>query len=188
MRFHSDPTELGKLMPPMITRIRVPAGFLLAGLYIYLARPDWPFLPMGIGLAFLGMLFRGWAAGHVRKNDELAVSGPYAFTRHPLYLGSFVIGLGFSLAGYSLSILVLFLTCFFFLYRPAMRAEEGRLKELFSLQYPDYQKTVPYFLPTRWPASRGIAPFSLQHYRRNREYRVVMGFACALGLLLWKAW
>ena len=175
-------------MLPILNRVRVPAGFLLAGLYFWLAHPAWPLWLAGIALAFLGMLFRGWAAGHVRKNDQLAVSGPYSFTRHPLYLGSFVIGLGFSLAGSSLTILVLFLACFLLLYLPAMRAEEERLKHLFPARYPDYRKTVPVFLPTRWPASRGQAPFSLQHYRRNREYRVVLGFAGALGLLVWKAY
>lgn len=175
-------------MLPILSRIRVPAGFLLAVLYVWLAHPTWPLWPLGVGLAFLGMLFRGWAAGHVRKNDQLAVSGPYSFTRHPLYLGSFVIGLGFSLAGRSLPILVLFLACFFLLYLPAMRNEEERLKQLFPVRYTAYRKTVPFFLPTRWPASRGPAPFSLQHYRRNREYRVALGFAGALGLLLWKAW
>lgn len=175
-------------MLPTLTRVRVPAGFLLAGLYFWLAHPVWPLWLAGTALAFLGMLFRGWAAGHVRKNDRLAVSGPYSFTRHPLYLGSFVIGLGFSLAGRSLTILVLFLACFFLLYGPAMRAEEDHLKQLFPRRYPDYRKIVPFFVPTRWPASRGSAPFSLQHYRRNREYRVALGFAGALGLLLWKAW
>ncbi|MCY3759386.1 MAG: isoprenylcysteine carboxylmethyltransferase family protein [Acidobacteria bacterium] len=175
-------------MQPILTRLRVPAGFLLAGLYIWLAHPTWPLWLAGIVLAFLGMLFRGWAAGHVLKNDRLAVSGPYAFTRHPLYLGSFVIGLGFSLAGSSLTILVLFLGFFFLLYGPAMRAEEERLKHLFPARYPDYRKTVPFFLPTRWPAGRDPASFSLQHYRRNREYRAVLGFAAALGLLAWKAW
>ena len=175
-------------MLPILTRVRVPAGFLLAGLYFLLADPTWPLWLVGVALAFLGMLFRGWAAGHVRKNDRLAVSGPYSFTRHPLYLGSFVIGLGFSLAGSDLRILVLFLAFFFLLYGPAMRSEEKHLKQLFPSRFPDYRKTVPFFLPTRWPASPGPAPFSLQHYRRNREYRVVLGFAAALGLLLWKAW
>lgn len=175
-------------MLPILARLRVPAGFLLALLYFWLADPAWPLWLAGVSLAFLGMLLRAWAAGHVRKNDQLAVSGPYAFTRHPLYLGSFVIGLGFSLAGRSLTVLALFLACFFLLYGPAMRAEEERLKHLFPDRYPDYRKTVPFFLPGRWPASRGPAPFSLQHYRRNREYRVVLGFAGALGLLLCKAW
>ncbi|MDE2755654.1 MAG: isoprenylcysteine carboxylmethyltransferase family protein, partial [Acidobacteriota bacterium] len=163
-------------MLPILNRVRVPAGFLLAGLYFWLAHPAWPLWLAGIALAFLGMLFRGWAAGHVRKNDQLAVSGPYSFTRHPLYLGSFVIGLGFSLAGSSLTILVLFLACFLLLYLPAMRAEEERLKHLFPARYPDYRKTVPIILPTRRPASRGPAPFILQNNPRNPEYRVVVGF------------
>ena len=99
-------------MVSFLSRIRVPVGFLLAGLFFYLAEPTWPSWLLGIGLAFLGMLLRAWATGHVRKNDQLAVAGPYAFTRHPLYLGSFVIGVGFSLAGGSLLMLVVFLICF----------------------------------------------------------------------------
>lgn len=181
-------------MVSILTRIRVPVGFLLAGLYFYLAQPVWPLWLFGIGLAFLGALLRAWAAGHVRKNDQLAVTGPYALTRHPLYLGSFVIGIGFSLAGWSFSladwslfILAVFLFCFFFLYGPVMRAEEEHLRHLFARQHPDYQRRVPFFFPTRWPKSAGEGVFSLEHYWRNREYRVVLGFACALGLLAWKA-
>ncbi len=173
-------------MVSVLTRIRVPVGFLLAGLYFYLAQPIWPTWLLGSGLAFLGMLFRAWAAGHVRKNDQLAVAGPYALTRHPLYLGSFVIGLGFSLAGWSLPILILFLACFLLLYGPAMRSEEEHLRRLFARQYPDYQRRVPFFFPTRWPKSRSAGVFSLEHYWRNREYRVVLGFASALALLIWK--
>ena len=175
-------------MVSFLTRIRVPVGFLLAGLYFYLAQPTWPSWLLGSSLAFLGVLFRAWAAGHVRKNDQLAVTGPYARTRHPLYLGSFVIGLGFSLAGRSLTILIMFLACFPLLYGPAMRAEEEHLKRLFSRQYPDYQRGVPFFFPTRWPKSRKGGVFSLERYWHNREYRVVLGFACALGVLVWKAW
>ena len=131
----------------ILTRIRVPVGFLLAGLYFYLAQPIWPIWLFGSGLAFLGILLRAWAAGHVRKNDQLAVTGPYALTRHPLYLGSFVIGIGFSLAGWSLSILVVFLLCFLLLYGPVMRAEEEHLRHLFARQYPDYQRRVPVLFP-----------------------------------------
>ena len=81
-----------------IQRWRVPLGFLCAALFILFARPRPMTLAVGAGVSLLGLLLRAWASGHLRKNDALATSGPYAYTRNPLYLGSFIMGLGFTLA------------------------------------------------------------------------------------------
>src|SRR5882672_9355171 len=83
-------------------RIRVPLGFLFAVLYFWLARPSWQSLMAGAILVVPGLLIRALASGHVRKNESLATSGPYAYTRNPLYLGSLLIGVGFALAARSL--------------------------------------------------------------------------------------
>src|SRR6476660_9023002 len=94
---------------PLLSRIRVPAGFVFAALYLYFSTPSSWSLWIGGSLAFVGIVIRAWATGHIRKNDELTVSGPYALTRNPLYLGSFIIGMGFSIAGGNLIIPAVFL-------------------------------------------------------------------------------
>src|SRR6202050_5464992 len=82
-------------------RIRGPLGFLLAVIYFWLARPTWRSIAMGSILIVPGLLIRALASGHVRKNESLATSGPYAYTRNPLYLGSLLIGWGFAVAARS---------------------------------------------------------------------------------------
>ena len=97
-------------MVSILSRMRIPMGFCLAGLYFYMAEPAWPTLPFGLALAFFGVLFRAWATGNIHKDNHLAIVGPYTLSRHPLYLGTFVIGLGFCLAGSNLLILIFFFT------------------------------------------------------------------------------
>src|ERR1700739_1984059 len=82
-------------------RIRVPLGFAFAVLYFWLARPTWRGLALGAVLIVPGLLIRALASGHVRKNEALATSGPYAYTRNPLYLGSLLMGIGFAVAARS---------------------------------------------------------------------------------------
>ena len=90
-------------------RWRVPLGFACAAVFIVLARPTRLSLAAGGGVALVGLALRAWASGHIRKNDRLAVSGPYAHTRNPLYLGSFILGLGFTVAAASSPLLFLLL-------------------------------------------------------------------------------
>lgn len=170
----------------VLSRIRVPAGFLLAGVYFYFSEPTHTSLCIGGIMAFLGILLRAWATGHIRKNDELTVSGPYAYTRNPLYFGTFLIGLGFSLAGGNLSMLVIFLICFAALYGSVMQQEMDFLREKFSEDYACYQATVPLFFPRLWPGNTGPGRFSLKRYLLNREYQALLGFAAAIGLLMLK--
>ena len=84
----------------VIRRLRVPLGFLFAGLYLVFARPTPGSLLLGMPLALAGLIVRGWAAGHIVKNERLATSGPYAHTRNPLYFGSFLIAAGFAIAAH----------------------------------------------------------------------------------------
>src|SRR5664279_2027516 len=79
-------------------RIRVPLGFLFAVFYFWRARPDWISLALGVAVAALGVFVRAMASGHVKKNEQLATSGPYAYCRNPLYLGSIIIAIGFAIA------------------------------------------------------------------------------------------
>ncbi len=170
----------------LLTRVRVPAGFLLAGLYFYFSQPTPKYLWIGGIIAFLGLLLRAWATGHIRKNDELAVAGPYAFTRNPLYFGSFVIGVGFSVAGGRLELLVVFLLCFAAVYGGVMQQERDFLRRKFPQQYSRYETTVPLFFPRLYGARPGEGRFSVQRYWNNREYQALLGFVAAIGVLILK--
>ena len=173
-------------MVSVLARIRVPMGFCLAGLYLFMAKPTWSTLSFGLTLAFFGVIFRAWATGHIRKNSQLAIVGPYTLTRHPLYLGSFIIGLGFCLAGANLLVLIFFIICFFSLYIPVMRIEGKHLRKLFNHEYKKYEKSVPFFIPNKWP-SKGInSVFQPNRYWNNKEYKVFLGFIIAFGLLILK--
>jgi protein-S-isoprenylcysteine O-methyltransferase Ste14 len=170
----------------LLPRIRVPAGFLLAGLYFYFSQPTPKSVWTGGAIALVGILFRAWATGHIRKNHELAVTGPYAYTRNPLYFGTFIIGLGFSFAGCNLLILVVFLICFATLYGSVMQQEKEYLMQKFSEEYASYQTRVPLFFPRVWTDRLGEGRFSFQRYLNNREYQAFLGFAAAMGLLVVK--
>jgi protein-S-isoprenylcysteine O-methyltransferase Ste14 len=99
----------------------VPLGFVLAVLYIVLAHPSWVSIAIGTCVAFPGVFLRALASGHVKKNEELTTSGPYAYTRNPLYLGSLIMAVGFAVAAQSPWVLILMLVMFFAIYLPVIR-------------------------------------------------------------------
>ena len=113
-------------------RIRVPLGFLFAVLYFWLAQPTWRSIALSVILVVPGLLIRARASGHVRKNEALATSGPYAYTRNPLYLGSLLIGLGFCVAARSWWVGVALVVMFIAVYLPVIRDEETFLRQKFS--------------------------------------------------------
>src|SRR5262245_56451838 len=170
----------------ILSRIRVQAGFVFAALYLYFSTPSSQSLWIGGSLAFVGILVRGWATGHIRKNDELTVSGPYALTRNPLYFGSLVIGLGFSVAGGNLVIPAVFLPCFATIYAPVIQREMEYLKQRFPREYERYQATVPLFFPRITPQTFGQGDFSFHRYLKHREYRALAGFVAAISFLILK--
>ncbi len=127
-------------------RWRVPLGFACAALFFLLAQARPLTLIVGVLVALPGLALRAWATGHLRKNDALATTGPYAYTRNPLYLGSFVIGLGFTIAAGRLILGLLFALLFLGIYVPVMRVETKTLDELFGKDYQDYAAAVPLFM------------------------------------------
>src|ERR1700736_2256326 len=137
-------------------RIRVPLGFILAVLYFWLARPTWRFIVLGAILIVPGLLVRALASGHVRKNEALAISGPYAYTRNPLYLGSLLIGLGCARAARSWWVGVALVVMFFAIYLPVIRDEEAFLRQKFP-EFDEYARSVPRMWPRMFPR---IAPQS----------------------------
>lgn len=174
-------------------RWRVPLGFLTAILFFWLARPRPITLLVGGALALVGVGARAWAAGHIRKNAALAVSGPYAYTRNPLYLGSFILGLGFSVASGNPLLWFLFAALFLGIYWPVMRVEAATLAALFGDDYKAYARAVPLFAPRLTPYRTQLSgdakevKFDAGLYLRYREYRATIGLLCAWGLLALKA-
>ena len=167
-------------------RWRVPFGFLAAVVFILLAKPTALTLASGAAISIVGLVVRAWAAGHIRKNDALAVSGPYAYTRNPLYLGSFLIGLGFTVAAYRWQLALVFAVLFFGIYFPVMRVESATLEGLFGDSFRRYAREVPLFLPRLTPfreQSSGNTTFDAGLYLRYREYRAVLGLLVAWGFL-----
>src|SRR5918911_5505425 len=134
-----------------VQRWRVPLGFLCAALFIWFARPNFLTLAVGGLVALLGLILRAWSAGHIRKNAQLATSGPYAYTRNPLYLGSFILGLGFTIASGRLLLGLLFAALFLGIYLPVMRVEASTMAQLFGSQYDTYRQSVPLFFPRLTP-------------------------------------
>ncbi len=173
-----------------IQRWRVPLGFLCAALFILLARPRPLTLAAGIVVSLIGLAIRAWASGHIRKNDALAVSGPYAYTRNPLYFGSFLLGLGYTIASGRWPLALLFVALFVGIYFPVMRVEAATLTTLFREQYERYAKAVPLFFP-RFTAYRDPGTekgvFDATLYMRYREYRAALGLLTAWGVLVIKA-
>jgi protein-S-isoprenylcysteine O-methyltransferase Ste14 len=167
-------------------RIRVPLGFAFAVLYFWLARPTWRSLAIGVVLIVPGLLIRAMASGHVRKNEALATSGPYAYTRNPLYLGSLLIGIGFAAAARSWWVAVVLVVMFFAIYLPVIRSEEAFLREKFP-EFEEYARRVPRMLPRITPApSDQAGGFSTNLYLKHREYNALLGAAAMMAVLIVK--
>lgn len=168
-------------------RIRVPLGFLFALLYFWLARPTWRFLALGSVMIVPGLLIRALASGHVRKNEALATTGPYAYTRNPLYLGSLLIGIGFAVAARSWWVGVVLVVMFFAIYVPVIRGEETFLREKFP-EFDEYVRRVPRMLPRFTPSRSGEdgGAFSMELYLKHREWNALLGSMLLAGALILK--
>jgi len=167
-------------------RIRVPLGFLFAVIYFWLAQPTWRSMVVGAIVVVPGLVIRTLASGHVRKNETLATSGPYAYTRNPLYLGSLLIGLGFAVAARSWWVGVVLIVMFFAIYLPVIRDEEAFLRQKFP-EFEEYARRVPRMLPRFMghseAGSETPAGFSLDLYFKHREYNALLG-ALAMSVAL----
>ncbi len=172
----------------LLQRLRVPLGFLFAIIFLIFAKPALVTLIIGSAVSVLGILIRAWASGHIRKNQNLAVSGPYAFTRNPLYLGSLLLGIGFTIASGVWWLAFIFIVLFLGIYLPVMRVEAEDLTQIFGADFEEYKKAVPLLFPrvTAWKQS--VEKFDFQLYLRYREYRAAFGLIFAWSVLAAKAY
>lgn len=168
-------------------RIRLRLVWLLIIPFLWLAQPTPATLAAGGALAVLGLLIRAWAAGFIRKEERLATSGPYGHTRNPLYLGSFFLGLGVTLAGGQWYFVVLFLAFFTAVYGRTIRNEARLMEELFGDEYRQWAAQVPLFLPRltgyRAPGGESGGAFSVERWSGNKEYEALLGAAAGFAFL-----
>jgi protein-S-isoprenylcysteine O-methyltransferase Ste14 len=172
----------------LVQRLRVPAGFITAILFVVFSQPTWRSLAAGIPIALCGALVRAWASGHLRKNAELAVSGPYAYTRNPLYFGSFLMAAGCAICGGRILLGVWLVAFFLSIYWPVMQAEAAHMRSLFAGAYTEWEARVPLFIPRVTPYRNGqTRSFDPRQYLRHREYRAAIGLAIVIAVLSLKA-
>ena len=173
-------------------RIRVPLGFLAAGLYLFelwRRAPQPAAVAWSLVLVLPGLWLRGYASGYVKKNAELTQTGPYAHTRNPLYLGSMLIAAGFAVALMSWPLAVVLAAGFAAIYVPVIAGEEKFLRATFS-DFEEYCRRVPRVIPRLTPGRKsgeeaGGGAFSLALYLKHHEYNAAIGAALLYLCLLW---
>ena len=163
-------------------RIRVPLGFVFAAAYIWLARPSFDSIVIGAIIAISGIMIRAFASGHVKKNEVLAMGGPYAYTRNPLYFGSLVLAAGFAVAARSWWVALIAAVMFFAIYFPVIRSEEEFLQNSFP-EFKDYARHVPRLFPRLHPYKSRSNSFSWHLYWKHREYSAALGAALMIAAL-----
>jgi protein-S-isoprenylcysteine O-methyltransferase Ste14 len=169
-------------------RIRVPLGFAFTALYLWLATPTVISMMLGSALIVPGLAIRALASGHVQKNEQLTITGPYAYTRNPLYLGSLILAVGFAVSARSWWIGAGLILFFLAIYLPVIRGEETFLREQFP-EFAQYSRQVPRLMPRLSSFSGGRGRFSWDLYWKHREYNATLGamamMAALTAKLLW---
>ena len=174
-------------------RWRVRLGYPVALIYLVFAKPDEISIFAGGVIALAGLWVRASAAGHLRKHEQLAMSGPYAHTRNPLYFGSVLIAAGFLVAGrfwigagwISAAVVAAYLGYF---YSTVMKREEKELRSQYGSAFEDYAARVPLFFPKLTGRSSASGAFSWDQYKRNREYQAALGVLVGIAVLCLLIW
>jgi protein-S-isoprenylcysteine O-methyltransferase Ste14 len=167
-----------------VARLRVTSGFVLVLAFAWFSRPDAHSLTLGLPVSAIGLLLRAWATGHLEKNSRLTESGPYAYVRNPLYLGTLLVAAGFVIASQRWLLAFLFAAVFLLIYLPVIELEEQHLRKLFP-DFADYAKRVPPLWPTSHPVKSDHL-FQWRLYVHNREYQALLGFLAGTAILIAK--
>lgn len=169
----------------VLSHYRTKLGFVFVILFIVMAKPEIIGMLVGIPVGIMGLLIRLWASGYIRKNKELSTEGPYSYTRNPLYLGSFFIGLGVSIMGSCIIFILLFLSGFYIVYSSVIESEEKNLIELFGGSFLDYKSKVPAFFPLLKPVKIS-KDFDIKLVVKHEEYNAWLGFAAVIIIVYLK--
>lgn len=175
----------------LIARWRVRLGYVLAVFVLIFARPTPEYVAIGGAIGLIGLWLRAYAAGYLHKQEVLTMTGPYAYTRNPLYLGSAILALGAGVATKSWISAAILLLYFAVVYSIVMRREEGELLGHHGAAFQAYAAAVPLFLPRRTaPGIPGASTgqFSFAQYKKNHEYQAALGYLLLLAglLILWR--
>ncbi|GAC1620518.1 MAG: hypothetical protein PVS2B2_22170 [Candidatus Acidiferrum sp.] len=173
--------------PSWIARWRVRLGYPLAIVVLWFARPVPRAILLGGAIGLLGLWIRAYAAGYLHKQSVLTVTGPYAHTRNPLYLGSSILALGAGVAMHSWPAAVILLIYFAGVYFVVMKREEDELRRQHPSAFEEFAGSVPLFLPRLFPAkiaSARAGSFSWSQYKKNHEYEAAVGFLLLMGVLI----
>ncbi len=172
----------------LIRTLKYTILFVLIALLLIFARPTTLSFVGGTILIAFGELIRIWATGHIEKNKKLTTTGPYAYVKNPMYIGTFFIGTGFCITARNYYILIISLALFFIYYIPyKKRVEASRLTRIFGNEYIDYDKQVPDLIPRLTPYKKGQRISSVRKWRfrvllSNNEQGTLL--AIILGLIL----
>jgi protein-S-isoprenylcysteine O-methyltransferase Ste14 len=179
---------------------RVAIAYLFVAALVWICQPTLPLFLIGLVFVIAGEGVRFWAAGHLLKSKELAVSGPYRYTQNPLYLGRFLILTGFCIMAYlpvrwggrtiplNLIFLLVGYAVFFFYYIPRkVRVEGQRLRELHGGAWESYFKNVPILFPRITPHGQNVRGWDVSRMLRNREHWMVAGVTAVTLIFLAKA-
>jgi protein-S-isoprenylcysteine O-methyltransferase Ste14 len=156
-------------------------------LYVF-AKPTVLTIMAGCPIILIGECIRIWSSGYITKNKILVQDGPYAFTRHPLYLGNFIIGLGFAIMGAKVSLVVLYLITFTLIYLSTIAEEEESLRDRFGQEFSKYARQVPRFVPGPTGATHSQREFQWDRVMGHREYKTWLAIGIFLVLMIFKSY
>jgi protein-S-isoprenylcysteine O-methyltransferase Ste14 len=169
-----------------VARLRVPCGFVLLIAFAVLSEPSVYSIGIGLPIAVVGLLLRAWATGHLAKNQHLATSGPYAYIRNPLYVGTLIVAAGIVIACRNWALAAIFALVFLLVYLPVIELEEQHLRNIFP-EYALYAERVHRLLPVSHQPWQGVR-FSWALYVKNEEYQALLGFLLAAAWIVAKLW
>jgi protein-S-isoprenylcysteine O-methyltransferase Ste14 len=159
-----------------IYKWRVRSGLLFALAALVFAQPNLCSLLAAFGLAIIGLALRTWASANLKKEKELTISGPYRYTRNPLYLGNLILGIAIAIAAQSWLVLIFFLAYFAIFYPVIIYVEKERMAQIFPERYQEFSAKVPLFFPALRARMASVNNgFSWDLYIKNKEYRALIG-------------
>ncbi len=169
-----------------IVKQRIFLGYIVAVLFLWYAAPTRTSIFAGLFFCIIGEIIRTLSAGTIMKNKVLTTIGPYSYVRNPLYLGSFIIGIGVCVMGQMYLLALIFLPLFYIIYNAKIKNEEVKLRDIFKEKFDEYVKHVPPLLPRLTPWKKDKINFELRLVRVHKEYQAWLGIYAVTMIMFLK--